>query len=239
MQHQIPDFSELDDLTEENLDFSALSDGLGFHGESKKRQAAPSPATIPTSTTTAPKMGTGATVAGPVRFATSTNTANMKPALQTATQTHAQKETRSEKAPWLRAGANPAHRLAAFATDLFFVTFPLYLACRFSFTKAQFLSLLHTDGKIFVALYLAVLSVYFLLSESFGGQSLGKIIWKLQVVEDDKYEKPIGFIVALFRLITLALGILPLGLGLLSTFQDSKFRSWHDKLTRSIVRSKI
>ena len=222
MQQQFHDFSELDELTEENLDFSALSDGLGFHKDSKKR-----------TDTAATQLGTGATLAGPIRV----SPAITAPVKKVVTATPSA-QARPEKAPWLRPAANPALRSAAFITDLFFVTTPMAIACRYLFTKQEFISLIHTDRKSFVSLYLAILAVYFLLSESFGGQSLGKILWNLQIVEDDKYEKPIGFTVALVRLLALTLGALPIGLGLFTSFQDSKLRAWHDKVTRSIVRSK-
>lgn len=43
MQFHPKDLSELDDLTEEHLGFSALSDGLGFTRNAKKAPAAPPP----------------------------------------------------------------------------------------------------------------------------------------------------------------------------------------------------
>lgn len=49
-------------------------------------------------------------------------------------------------------------------------------------------------------LFGVIFSVYFLLSESFGGQSLGKMFLGLRVVEDDKYQKPTGLSHAAKRL---------------------------------------
>jgi uncharacterized RDD family membrane protein YckC len=81
-----------------------------------------------------------------------------------------------------------------------------------------------------------ILAAYFLLSESFGGQSLGKMIFGLRVVEDDKYQKPTGLKHAVARIGFFLLGALFFGLGLLASFWDSKRRPWHDRFSSSIVR---
>ena len=62
------------------------------------------------------------------------------------------------------------------------------------------------------------------------------MILKLRVVEDDKYQKAIGFKIALFRSICLVFSLLPFGLGIWMAFWDKKARQWHDKASNSIIR---
>ena len=62
------------------------------------------------------------------------------------------------------------------------------------------------------------------------------MITKLRIVEDDRYQKPIGFSIALKRLAAYPVGALFLGLGFWMAFWDAKSRTWHDKFSGSIVR---
>ena len=205
------DWNELDELTVEQLGFSALSDGLGF--------AKPA---------TPPSLGLGATAAGPAMPVAETPKVVFK------------SETKKTPEPKAAVISEPAAsiglRAFAFATDVAIALAPWALAIAFvlpdSVRDAWFLA----EKKSFVPLLALYLFSYFLLTESMGGQSLGKMLLKLQIVEDDKYQKPIAFRAALPRLITFLLCLLPCGLGLVSGFFDSKRRSLHDKVTGTIIR---
>lgn len=131
--------------------------------------------------------------------------------------------------------ASQALRLVAFALDALLILVPLTLAWMVSFgsdAKAIFLA----DPKSPLLLFAAIFGAYFLLSESFGGQSLGKMALGLRVVEDDKYQKPTGLKHAAVRLVLTVLGAAFFGLGALASFWDSKRRPWQDRYSGSIVR---
>lgn len=256
MQFHPKDLSELDELTEEQLGFSALSEGLGF---SKKRVQSPAPSFEDDFDSDEEKKkmsfsGTGAVSAGMARpapgFATggknNVTTVRNKSMPASALGAYA---SASPMAASIPSAAKPAPnplqepaapqviRLAAFAADISIVLFPLALAWIASF-GSQSLALFSENLGAPVFLFSVLLCSYFLLSESFGGQSLGKMIFHLRVVEDDKYEKPTGLTHALIRLVLLVVGAAAAGLGLFSSFRDSKKRPWHDIYSGTIVRRK-
>lgn len=224
MQFHPKDLSELDDLTEEHLGFSALSDGLGFTRNAKKAPAAPTPAGFGREGEDDPVLrtksfsGTGAVAAGPAR--------------PVITRVASASNVLSEP------GAPRADRVAAFLIDLALIATPLILGWWFSF-GSRALELFRDDRRPPLFLFGVIFSVYFLLSESFGGQSLGKMFLGLRVVEDDKYQKPTGLSHAAKRLALFFLGGACLGLGLFASFWDAKRRPWHDRYSGSIVRKKV
>lgn len=231
MQFHPKDLSDLDELTEEHLGFSALSDGLGFSQNKNKVQSKINPSFEEEEFALKKSQdaknlsfsGTGAVAAGlarpaPAMFGTKNSTATASPLTQPA-------------APqWIRA--------AAFLVDAAIVLLPLAMAWWFSFGDDS-LSLLEQDFKSPLLLVTVIFSMYFMLSESFGGQSLGKMLFQLHVVEDDKYQKPIGFHYAMLRAAIFIIGTALGGIGLLASFLDSKKRPWHDRYSGSIVRRKI
>jgi uncharacterized RDD family membrane protein YckC len=265
MQFHPNDLSDLDELTEEHLGFSALSDGLGFskgkqgpHPATKKgmepaarkepemdldeedlAQLSPSPAAQEKSR----KMslsGIGAVAAGPMRPAPSFN-APFAPTAAPATSSAKPKAAAAPSASTSAAKvlAEPAaarwRRTAAFVLDSLFVSLPLALAWVLSFgheSREIFLQ----DPRLPLGLFAVIFAAYFLLSESFGGQSLGKMALGLRVVEDDKYQKPTGLKHAVVRLLLLVPGTLLFGIGLIASFWDAKRRPWHDRYSNSIVR---
>jgi uncharacterized RDD family membrane protein YckC len=127
-------------------------------------------------------------------------------------------------------------RLSAFFTDLFIALAPWGAVLLWASRSTKTNLFAQTDTLLFAGLFLVV---YFLLTESLGGQSIGKMLFSLRTVEDDKYEKPVGFRSTLIRIIGLAAGSLFFGLGLFLAFIDHKRRPWHDKLSGSIVRRKL
>lgn len=261
MQFHPNDLSELDELTEEHLGFSALSDGLGF---SKGKQG-PHPATMKKAEKKEPEMeldeedlaqlspspaaqeksrqmslsGIGAVAAGPMRPAPSFNAPFAPP--QTAPVTAA--KPKAAPTPAVSAAAKvlaePAAarwmRVCAFLLDASIIGLPLAAAWLFSFGKAS-QEIFLEDPVSPLGLFAVMFAAYFLLSESFGGQSLGKMALGLRVVEDDKYQKPTGFKHAVARLLLFVPGTLLFGLGLVASFWDSKRRPWHDRYSNSIVR---
>ena len=229
MQFHPRDLSELDDLTEEHLGFSALSDGLGFGKKTGLRPGAPVDPEEAEEQADRKKQlaysGIGAVAAGPAM-----------PVLQKNIQV-GRTVPASAASVLKEPAASPFLRLGAFAVDALSVLIPFTLAWRLSFRgEAVEIFLDNIAPPLF--LYGVLLAAYFLLSESFGGQSLGKMTLNLQVVEDDKYQKPIGLKHTAARLVVLVLGTVALGLGLFAAFRDPKRRPWHDRFTGSIVRRK-
>lgn len=174
-----------------------------------------------------------------------TNTNRSQPTLNNNTSTHTaprfQTNAKSFEpaataiSPISQPGAPIRLRLSAFFADLCIVLVP-WLGSMFWVSKNWDIRLFtQTDIQLFTAF---LLISYFLLTESLGGQSLGKMLYKIRTVEDDKYEKPIGFKRAAMRLLALILGSISLGLGLALALIDHKRRPWHDKFSGSIVRQK-
>jgi len=226
MQFHPKDLSELDELTEEHLGFSALSQGLGFTRNAKKAPLKPDfdrdgdedPALKQRSFS-----GMGAVAAGPARPVLNSPAASARAI--------AASNILAEPA------APRTHRAAAFALDLAVILIPLVLAWWFSFGELSVE--IFTENRFPpIMLFGVIFAVYFLLSESFGGQSIGKMILGLHVVEDDKYQKPTGLEHAAKRLAIFIFGAAFLGLGLLASFWDTKRRPWHDRYSSSIVRKK-
>lgn len=247
------DFTDLDKITEDSLDFSALTDGLGFHPKERalgtlrpsntmddmEGLVAPAPAPAP-----APEADTAASLAAtpvssPISDPLQTFVAN---AARTAARnvdfaavTAAEPEPRGSQSGIVV--ATPRERISAFALDLAIIALPLW---------ATFL--LHFGGEMnFVAEHgfsaagftAIVFSAYLLIAESLGGQSLGKMAFHLVVVEDNKYAKPIGFHESLRRLGFFLLGSIPFGLGALAAIWDSNSRTWHDRLSGTAVERKF
>ncbi len=229
MQFHPKDLSELDDLTEEHLGFSALSEGLGFSKKPEKKKPSPldfdEEEALEKSST-----GTGAVAAGFARPAPEMFKKMVAPATAPAAA------TARAKTNVLAEPAAPRHlRAGAFLLDTLFVLLPLSLAWWASFgSEAWDFFLADMASPLF--LFSAIFVAYFLLSESFGGQSLAKMLLHLRVVEDDKYQKPIGLSHAAIRIVLLLVGTAALGLGLLASFWDSKRRPWQDRYSGSIVR---
>lgn len=253
MQFHPNDLSDLDELTEEHLGFSALSDGLGFSTGKRGPHPATRRTTEPASHDSSPESSNAPTAAEIAEMEAAAETARMKSlsgigavaagparpapmfAQRVATVPAKPKPTGSQVL------AEPAAarylRVSAFFLDAFFVAFPFALAWLISF-GADSASIFRQDPRSPLLLFSLILAGYFLLSESFGGQSLGKMLLGLRVVEDDKYEKPTGLRHAVIRLFLFVGGAACLGLGLFASFWDAKRRPWHDRYSGSIVRRK-
>jgi uncharacterized RDD family membrane protein YckC len=261
MQFHPQDLSDLDELTEEHLGFSALSDGLGFSKQSKKAPQKqydsfdqPLSKSKDAELQRKAQSGIGAIAAGPVRPAPSTSPAQYQfrdpmippsprpaapvPAVRAAGPTPARAPSPLAASNVLSEPAAPqALRVAAFAIDFLIIFVPTALAWKVSF-HARAWSIFRQDIDPPLFLFCVIFGAYFLLSESFGGQSLGKMILNLRVVEDDKYQKPTGLSHAAKRLFLFAITGGFLGVGFLASFWDSKRRPWHDRYSGSIVRQR-
>jgi uncharacterized RDD family membrane protein YckC len=256
MQFHPKDLSELDDLTEEHLGFSALSEGLGFTKQSKRAPQRPVESHQPAAPMAKPQpeirwstgeatpwispksessfdsneelsrkafSGIGAVAAGPARPAPS-KVLRVPPPANLGTS------VLSEPA------APRSLRAAACFFDFLIGFTPLGWWLSF---RSQSLATFNQDRRSPLFLFALIFAVYFLLSESFGGQSLGKMLFNLHVVEDDKYQKPTGLSHAAKRIFFLVTGTCLGSLGLLSSFWDNKRRPWHDRFSGSIVRKKV
>jgi uncharacterized RDD family membrane protein YckC len=255
MQFHPKDLSELDELTEEHLGFSALSEGLGFARQSKTAPTRSqegfnqlSPAARDAELQRKAFSGIGAVAAGPARPATSIPSVVAPPTQSRSVAPPAPSRTMATPVSAVRTApaagnvlAEPAAersvRVAAFALDIAILLVPMACAWWISFHSRAW-AIFRADMRPPLALFALIVAVYFLISESFGGQSLGKMALGLRVVEDDKYQKPTGLPHAAKRLALLAFGTLFAGLGLLSSFWDAKRRPWHDRYSGSIVRRK-
>jgi len=90
--------------------------------------------------------------------------------------------------------------------------------------------------SIIVYVYVIIvllLGFYFILFHSFSGQTLGKIVMGLRVV--DKEGQPIGMLRSLVRYVSWLFAFMPLGLGLLYSAFDLNKRGWHDYIAGTIV----
>lgn len=233
MQFHPKDLSELDELTEEHLGFSALSEGLGFTKATKPtKPTAPAAKSAPLDPFDQPPAsrtrdselqrkafsGIGAVAAGPARPAP----APTRVAAPTSNVL-------------LEPAAGRLERVAAFSIDFLVIFVPMALGWWISFHEKSW-AMFNMDRRSPLALFGLIFAVYFLLSESFGGQSPGKMLLGLGVVEDDKYQKPTGLSHAAKRLFLFVVGASLCGVGLLASFWDPKRRPWHDRYSGSIVR---
>ena len=251
MQFHPQDLSDLDDLTEEHLGFSALSDGLGFSKQSKKAPQKqydsfdqPLPKAKDAELQRKASAGIGAVAAGPIRPAPSTSPGQfhfrdpMAAPAPRAAPAPARAPTPTAASNVLAEPAAPqALRVAAFAIDFLIIFVPMALAWKTAF-HARAWAIFRQDIEPPLFLFCVIFGAYFLLSESVGGQSLGKMLLNLRVVEDDKYQKPTGLSHAARRLFLFVITGGFLGLGFLASFWDSKRRPWHDRYSGSIVRQK-
>ncbi|MCO5143384.1 MAG: RDD family protein [Oligoflexia bacterium] len=224
MNMDSPELNELDDLTEEHLGFSALSEGLGFQNNPKITDSN----TAKPATKSSTYQGSAATLAGTVKYSYPIHR-------DSKTNTNSTSNVANNTASVQDPGAPLVQRFFAFAIDIFMVGVPCAFAWKFSF-GAQAVEIFSSDIKTPLSLFAAILFTSILISESFGGQTLGKMILGLRVVEDDKYQKPTGLKHAVLRMILFTLGTTLGFLGLLASFWDKKRRPWHDKYSGSIVR---
>ena len=126
------------------------------------------------------------------------------------------------------------YRISAFFIDILILGVPilLYLYYYAAQNNISFGALFFSKISFFIPV---LLFFYFIFTEGLGGQSIGKMLMNIEIVENDNYKKPIGLWLAMTRIVYFLLGFFCFGLGLISALKDGSFRTWHDKVTRSIV----
>ena len=233
MNHEPQEFSDLEEFTEEQLGFAPLSSGLGLQNKNEKKLP-------PLGAEAAAKIqrpSTAEEVRAVQKKLAAAKMAQVEKSIQTNT---VQKTSASVAAPSAMQdpAANPALRLAAFAIDVTLPTLVLYFTYRWQLQSiGEVVSLKSISSELTLLISTYYLG-YFLISESLGGQSIGKMLLGLRVVEDDKYQKPVSLSASLRRILILPLAVLSLCWGLISCFWDPKLRPWQDRFTGTIVRVK-
>jgi uncharacterized RDD family membrane protein YckC len=227
------DLSDLDKITEDNLDFSAITDGLGFHP--RKRIISDKMPTDFGDDDLAPSSQVAATSVKPNPVSPEEISAAIKQAETPKIQ--APKANADAKTALTHSNANAVDRSLAFLADFIFIFVPLWTTFLWMFSSN--LGLLADNFPLTLGFSFFVFFSYFLIAEGLCGQSLGKMLLGIAVVEDDKYRKPIPLSKAALRIGGFILSLAPLGAGLLAALWDSKSRAWHDRLSSSIVEKKI
>ena len=126
------------------------------------------------------------------------------------------------------------YRVGAFFIDIAIIHIPIlfYLYYNAIENGYSFKNLVFSPISFFIPV---LLLFYFIFTEGFGGQSIGKIFMNIGVVENNNYRKPIGLRLAILRIFYFLMGALFFGLGIFSALRDGSFRAWHDRMTRSLV----
>jgi len=89
-------------------------------------------------------------------------------------------------------------------------------------------------GKLIVqALVLLVTAIYFVVSWTRGGQTIGMRAWRLRVVRDDG--SPVRLAQAALRFPVALLSVAALGAGFWWTLIARDPRAWHDRAARTLV----
>ena len=89
-------------------------------------------------------------------------------------------------------------------------------------------------GQVWYSGYLiAVAFVYFGWFWTHGGQTLGMRTWRLRLVSNGG--APTGWGQAVVRFLVAGVSALALGLGFLWAFLDPDRRTWHDRLSRTVI----
>lgn len=191
------DFDDLERLGEEQLGFSVLDDGLGFHEKKKKQQR------------------------------------EVFPFQSTDVRSGAEKKIpKKVEAPEM---ARPFERLVAFFSDIMIVYIVLLFTFYFNANALSLPQFLKAEPFLCLVYVFMFHMTYFVLGESLGGQTLGKALFEIRVVREGSY-KPIDLKIAFQRFIFLSISFLFGGLGSLIAIWDSKFRTWHDRASLSLVR---
>jgi uncharacterized RDD family membrane protein YckC len=131
-------------------------------------------------------------------------------------------------------------RLAAGFYDLLLLTavYMVTTALLLFFTRGQAITPQDSAGLTYLlrALLVTVTVLYFGLSWTRTGQTLGMLAWKIRVERHDGSRLRWRDVVV--RLGSATLSLLALGLGFLWILVDSQGRAWHDRLSATrIVRA--
>lgn len=90
-------------------------------------------------------------------------------------------------------------------------------------------------GNMLFQLYLvAWLVAYFVVSWTFGGQTIGMRAWRLQLVSES--DEPPGWRAITLRFVCALLSWACLGLGFVAALWHPRKYTWHDRLSRTYLR---
>ncbi len=225
------DLSELEQITDDNLDFSALHDGIGFH--QKKRELSPEPIPKPQSKATRElSRSQKADKINQLKAAKVVSTATVAAKAKDKLSNLSGSRLAANKVSDAVATASPRVRTLATAIDILLVVTPISIVFLsvWGFRPANFLDLVP-----FLSLAIFLIFAYFILMESLGGQSIGKFLCKIRVLENDRYRKPIGLKTAFARTTLWFLFSPLIAIASIFIFWRSNYIAWHDKVSRSIV----
>jgi len=82
------------------------------------------------------------------------------------------------------------------------------------------------DKLLVQSIAIGLTALYFVVSWTRGGQTIGMKAWRLRVVRSDG--RPLGMMRALLRFAVSALSLAAIGLGFAWALVDERHRTWHD-----------
>lgn len=236
------DLAELEQITDDNIDFSALDEGIGFHPKRKqtpsnnesnsaaKEQSAEKSAAN-SKPTKSSVQGSSVPVKADRLNQLKSIQANNKKSVAETTQAQAKSLKQKRIAEDIQLATAWA-RTQATIIDLVLINIPI-IGVFLVIWRGTPPSLV--EATPILAMQAFLIFSYFVFTESLGGQSLGKFLKKIQVLENDRYRKPIGLRAAFTRTVLWMLLFVPACLSSFFTFWRSNYMAWHDKVSRSIV----
>ncbi len=122
-------------------------------------------------------------------------------------------------------------------TTVGWISLKILVGPNFSWAEPAQIDLLLTKLRLFLlpcVIFLLIVNLsYFTYLTAVQGQTLGKMLWGIQVVGLEKVQ--IGHGRALIRAASFSFSILPLGLGLFWALLDRRKQTWHDKVAGTLV----
>lgn len=247
------DFAELEQITDEFLDFSAIDEGVGFHSKKQINRAEKEERIEQLTVRTRENIRTSAQKAAEKRASsyspsiqeavtnpTSLEVPSKSPALNAAgSSTLNQSSKATHREPGSIADTSTDFESASFSSRSMAMLFDLLIInvpnlCVFAWLVPVHSMATKSLGYFLILQFFLTIS-YLIFTEALGGQSLGKALFGLQVLENDRYLKPIGLGQALLRTFGWLLAISPVGLALFFLFWRSNYAVWHDMVSHSVV----
>lgn len=235
------DLAELEQITDDFLDFSALDEGIGFHpknretkvkGSESAKQSSESGPTRRTPSQSELRTDLSKRKADRINQIKQSQTRNLETVAQKTKANLGPDKADQSSTTNLNNIAGLGSRVLASLLDLTIVNVPIsavfFVACA---STPDLLS----SWQLIVGLQVFLTFAYFVFTESLGGQSLGKFFMKIQVRENDRFQKPIGLEQAFVRSLVWLVFLVPTIALSFFIFWRSNYIAWHDKVSRSIV----
>ncbi len=223
------DLFELEQITDENIDFSAIDEGIGFHPKKNALFASGKTKQEQIQSNKKERINQLKTVRSAHSEALAKRTAK-KATKKTRLNTNPLKPKENNELPKL---ATRGARSIAALIDLVLVNLPI-LGVFFTAWGGLQIPSIEFAYPLFI-MHVFINFNYFVFIEALGGQSIGKFFLKIQVLENDRYCKPIGLRSAFTRTFFWMLFFLPICLSLFFTFWRSNYTAWHDRVSCSVV----